>query len=81
MCGDVLNVSVTVVCGQPRSEADAGPSIGKAMPWVCRNPTQRRLGLMLPTYAFSAASRRISLRKHSSFRTEHTSFSACFSLT
>ena len=80
MFGDVLSVSITVVCGQPRSEA-AGPSMGKAMPRACRNPLQRRLGLMLPTYAFGAASRRISPRKHSSFRTEHTPFGACFSLT
>lgn len=78
MFGDVLNVSVTVVCGQPRSEA-AGPSMGKAMPRACRNPLQRRLSLMLPTFAFGAASRRISPRKHSSFRTEHTPFSGCFS--
>lgn len=53
MFGDISNVSVTVVCGQPRSEA-AGPSMGKAMPQTCRNPLQRKLGLMLPTYAFSA---------------------------
>lgn len=78
MFGEVLNVSITVVCGQPRSEA-AGPSMGKAMPRACRNPLQRRPVLMLPTYAFGAASRRISLRKHSSFRTEHTSFSASLS--
>lgn len=71
---------LTVVCGQPRSEA-AGPSMGKAMPRACRNPLQRRLGLGLPTYAFGAASRRISPRKHSSFRTEHTPFGACFSRT
>lgn len=80
MFGDVFNVSITVVCGQSRSEA-AGPSMGKAMPRAGRNPLQRRLGLRLPTYAFGAASRRIFLRKHSSFRIEHTSFSACSSLS